>query len=62
MSFLFRNAHFFQYVQNGFTLYFKLSGQIIDSNFHPFSNFLRELSRYAIISTSRHCCLCDICT
>lgn len=36
MGFLFRNAHFFQHVQNGFTLHFKLSGQIIDSNFHPF--------------------------
>ena len=41
MSFLFRNAYFFQYVQNGFTFNFKLSGQIIDSNFHPFSNFLQ---------------------
>jgi hypothetical protein len=41
VSFLFRNAYFFQYVQNGFTFNFKLSGQIIDSNFHPFSNFLQ---------------------
>lgn len=41
MCFLFRNAYFFQYVQNGFTFNFKLSGQIIDSNFHPFSNFLQ---------------------
>ena len=42
MSFLFRNAYFFQYVQNGFTLDFKLSGQIIDSNLHPFSSFLQD--------------------
>lgn len=42
MSFLFRNAYFFQDVQNGFTLDFKLSGQIIDSNFHPFSRFLQD--------------------
>lgn len=41
MSFLFRNAYFFQNVQNGFTFDFKLSGQIIDSNLHPFSSFLQ---------------------
>jgi len=35
MSFLFGNAAFLQDIENGFALYLKLSGQIINSNFHP---------------------------
>jgi hypothetical protein len=31
------NADFVQHIQNGLAFYLKLSGQIIDSNFHPFS-------------------------
>jgi hypothetical protein len=46
------NANFIQYIQNGFALYFKLSGQIIDSNFHPFC-ISSEYPFYAVISTSR---------
>jgi hypothetical protein len=34
---LLRNADLFQHVQYGLALHLKLSGQIIDSNFHPFS-------------------------
>ena len=51
MRLLLSNANFFQDVQNGFTLYLKLSGQIIDSNFHPFC--LPSGAGYALISTSR---------
>jgi hypothetical protein len=42
VGFLFRNAYFFQHVQNGFTLDFKLSGEIIDSNLHSLSSFLQD--------------------
>src|SRR5215471_14650258 len=46
------NSDFFQHVQNGFTFYLKLSGQIIDSNLHSFSLIPPRLLR-AHISTSR---------
>jgi hypothetical protein len=52
MGFLFRNANFQQYIQNGFTFHFKLSGQIIYSNLHSFCVSSRYF-RYTIISTSR---------
>jgi hypothetical protein len=51
MGLLLGNTETFQNVQDCFALYFKLSGQIIDSNFHPLSSFLSKL--YVIISTSR---------
>src|SRR5215472_2979899 len=51
MGLLLGNTDTFQNVQDCFALYFKLSGQIIDSNFHPLSSFLSKL--YVIISTSR---------
>jgi hypothetical protein len=41
MGLLLRNAHVVQDVQNSFAFYFKLSGQIIDSNFHPLRNCLQ---------------------
>ena len=41
MGLLLRNAHVVQNVQNGLAFYFKLSGQIIDSNFHPLRNCLQ---------------------
>src|SRR5215472_16417969 len=50
MGLLLGNTDTFQNVQDCFALYFKLSGQIIDSNFHPLSSFLSNL--YVIISTS----------
>ena len=37
MGFLFCHAHFRQDIQNYLGLDLKLSGQIIDSNFHPLS-------------------------
>ena len=40
---LLSNANFFQNVQNGFTFYLKLSGQIIDSNLHPLRICLQVL-------------------
>jgi hypothetical protein len=63
VSFLFRNAYFFQHVQNGFTLDFKLSGEIIDSNLHSLSSFLQDFPlRDHIDLTAFHwfctnCCL-----
>jgi len=38
---LLRHAHFFQDVENCLALYLKLSGQIIDSNFHSAQYFLQ---------------------
>ena len=37
MRLLLGDPDFVQHVQNGLALHLKLSGQIIDSNFHPFS-------------------------
>jgi hypothetical protein len=37
VGFLLGDPNFFQDVQNGLAFHLKLSGQIIDSNFHPFS-------------------------
>jgi len=37
MGLLLGNPDGFQHVQNCFALYFKLSGQIIDSDFHALS-------------------------
>jgi len=34
MGLLLGDPYFFQHVQNCFALHFKLSGQIIDSDFH----------------------------
>jgi len=41
MCLFLRNAHVVQDVQNSLAFYFKLSGQIIDSNFHPLRNCLQ---------------------
>jgi hypothetical protein len=50
---LFCYANFQQDIQDGFALYFKLPGQIIDSNLrHPLC-FSSKYVRYAIIMTSR---------
>jgi hypothetical protein len=49
---LFCDADFGQHVQNRFAFYLKLSGQIIDSSFHPLCVSSR-ISSYAIISTSQ---------
>jgi hypothetical protein len=35
MGFLLGDADFLQHIENSFCFHFKLSGQIIDSNFHP---------------------------
>jgi hypothetical protein len=52
MGLLLGDPDFIQNIQNGFALDFKLSGQIIDSNFHPFRNS-SKYAFYAVISTSR---------
>jgi hypothetical protein len=52
MGLLLFDAHHFQDVENRLAFYFKLSGQIVDSNLHPLRIFL-QYSCYAIIMTSR---------
>jgi hypothetical protein len=53
MRLFFCYANFQQDIQDGFALYFKLPGQIIDSNLrHPLC-FSSKYVRYAIIMTSR---------
>jgi hypothetical protein len=45
MGLLFGDADAFQNVKNCFAFHLKLSGQVIDSNFHPPSSFLSKLLR-----------------
>jgi hypothetical protein len=45
VGFLLSHAHFRQDIQYYFGLHFKLSGQIIDSNFHPLSVASKYLLR-----------------